>query len=315
MELRIFTEPQQGADYDDLLAVARRSEELGYDAFFRSDHYLKMGDVSGEPGPSDAWTTLAGLARDTSRIRLGTLVTAATFRLPGPLAISVATVDRMSGGRVELGIGAGWFDDEHHAYGIPFPGLGERFERLAEQLEIVEGLWTTPEGDTFSFDGAHYTLTDSPALPKPAQRPRPPIIIGGFGPKRTPRLVARFADEYNVPFTTPETTAAMNTNVDAALDAAGRDRATVVRSVAQVLCCGADDDELTRRAAAIGRDVDEMRADGMAGTPAELVARLEAFAEVGVTRVYLQVLDLSDLDHLALVAAEVLPAAAALPGS
>jgi alkanesulfonate monooxygenase len=313
--LRIFTEPQQGATYDDLLAVARRTEERGFDAFFRSDHYLKMGDVSGLPGPTDAWTTLAGLARDTERVRLGTLVTAATFRLPGPLAISVATVDQMSGGRVELGIGAGWYDDEHHAYAIPFPPLGERFDRLEEQLEIIEGLWTTTDGGRFDFSGAHYTVTDSPALPKPVQRPRPPVIIGGFGPRRTPRLVARFADEYNVPFADVDTTVAMNANVDAALDAAGRDRSSVVRSVAQVLCCGVDEPEIVRRAAAIGREVDELRTNGLAGTPEEVVAKLQAFAAVGVTRVYLQVLDLADLEHLDLVAAEVLPAASGLPGS
>ena len=315
MELRIFTEPQQGATYDQLLAVARRTEDLGFDAFFRSDHYLHMGDVSGLPGPSDAWTTLAGLARDTNQVRLGTLVTAATFRLPGPLAIAVATVDAMSGGRVELGIGAGWFDDEHAAYGIPFPATGERFDRLEEQLEIIEGLWTTPEGTTFDFSGRHYEVVGSPGRPKPVQRPRPPVIIGGFGPRRTPRLVARFADEFNVPFVDPATTAALGANVDEACRTAGRDPATVIRSSAQVLCCGADEAELERRAAAIGRDLGEMRADGMAGTPGELAARLEAFAEVGITRLYLQVLDLDDLDHLDLVAAEVLPAALALPGS
>ncbi len=171
MDLRIFTEPQQGASYDDLLAVARTAEQLGFDAFFRSDHYLKMGDVSGEPGPTDAWITLAGLARDTSTIRLGTLVTPVTFRFPGALAISVAQVDAMSGGRVELGIGTGWFDDEHTAYGIPFPEIGERFDMLEEQLSVITGLWDTPAGETFSFAGQHYPISDSPALPKPVQSP------------------------------------------------------------------------------------------------------------------------------------------------
>jgi F420-dependent oxidoreductase-like protein len=308
MELRIFTEPQQGATYDDLLAVARRTEERGFDAFFRSDHYLKMGDVSGDPGPTDAWTTLAGLARDTSAIRLGTLVTAATFRLPGPLAISVANVDQMSGGRVELGIGAGWYDDEHTAYGIPFPALGERFDRLTEQLAVIDGLWRSEPGTNFSFSGRHYQVVDSPALPKPVQRPRPPIIIGGFGPRRTPGLVARFGDEFNVPFADADVTAGLNANVTAACEAESRDPATVVRSVAQVVCCGHDEPEVARRASAIGREVDELRTNGMAGTPAELVARAAAFAAVGITRMYLQVLDLSDLDHLDLLAAEVLPA-------
>ena len=200
MDLRVFTEPQQGATYADLLAVAKATERLGYDAFFRSDHYLKMGRVSGEPGPTDAWITLAGLARETERIRLGTLLTAGTFRLPGPLAIAVAQIDAMSGGRIELGLGAGWFEQEHENYGIPFPALGERFEHLEEQVEIITGLWSTPAGETYSFDGRHYQLTDSPALPKPVQKPHPPVIIGGHGPRRTPALAARFGAEFNVPF-------------------------------------------------------------------------------------------------------------------
>jgi F420-dependent oxidoreductase-like protein len=307
MQLRIFTEPQQGASYDTLLAVALEAERLGFDAFFRSDHYLKMGDVSGDPGPSDAWITLAGLARDTSTIRLGTLVTAATFRLPGPLAISVANVDAMSGGRVELGLGSGWFDAEHDAYGIAFPDLKERFDRYEEQLAIITGLWTTPEGETFSFDGEHYRLTDSPALPKPVQSPRPPILIGGGGAKRTPRLAATYADEFNMPFSSLEDTGAAFDRVRAACEKRDRDPADVVYSAAQVVCVGADEAEVRRRAAAIGREPDELRANGAAGTPDEVVARLRSFAELGATRAYLQVLDLSDLDHLGLIAESVAP--------
>jgi len=310
MELRIFTEPQQGATYDQLLAVALTAEELGFGAFFRSDHYLAMGDISGMPGPSDAWTTLAGLARDTSTIRLGTLVTASTFRLPGPLAISVATVDAMSGGRVELGIGAGWFDAEHSAYGIPFPALGERFDRLDEQLHIITGLWRTPAGQTFGFDGEHYQLKDSPALPKPTQRPHPPIVVGGLGPRRTPSLVARFADEFNVPFAGVDVVEQLNVGIDRACEAHDRDPSSVVRSVAQVVCVGADEPEVARRADVIGRDVDELRANGLAGTPDEAIAKIERFAEAGITRVYLQVLDLDDLDHLRLVAEQVMGAVA-----
>jgi F420-dependent oxidoreductase-like protein len=306
MELRIFTEPQQGASYDDLLAVASTAEELGFGAFFRSDHYLKMGDVSGRPGPTDAWTTLAGLARDTSTIRLGTMVTAGTFRLPGPLAITVATVDAMSGGRVELGLGAGWFDEEHRNYGIPFPPVGERFERLEEQFAIISGLWDTPDGETFSFDGAHYQLTDSPALPKPVQRPHPPLIVGGAGPTRTPRLAATYADEYNVPFHGVDDTAAAFERVRSACKDAGRDPDELSYSVAQVLCVGTDEDEVARRAAAIGREPDELRRNGVAGTPDEAVAKIAQFAAIGTTRVYLQVLDLADLDHLRLVAADVM---------
>ena len=307
MLLRIFTEPQQGADYTTLLRVAKATEEYGFDAFFRSDHYLKMGDVSGLPGPSDAWVTLAGLARETERIRLGTLVTAATFRLPGPLAISVANVDDMSGGRVELGLGTGWYDEEHTAYGIPFPGLGERFDRLEEQLEIITGMWETPPGKTFDFAGTHYQVTGSPALPKPAQRPRPPIIIGGVGAKRTPRLAARFADEFNVPFHSIEDTRAAYGRVRAACESAGRDAGSLIFSAAQVICCGRDDAQLRQRADAIGRSVEDLRENGIAGTPAEVVERIAAFGEAGAERAYLQVLDLNDLDHLALLASDVLP--------
>src|SRR6476620_4161510 len=186
-----------GATYDDLLAVARRTEETGFDAFFRSDHYLTMGG-DGLPGPTDAWVTLAGLARETSRIRLGTLVTSGTFRLPGPLAISVAVVDQMSGGRVELGLGAGWFEAEHVAYGIPFPDTRSRFDSLEDQLAIVSGLWNTPTGEKFSYDGKVWQVRDSPALPKPVQAGGPPIIIGGKGHTRTPALAARYAAEFNV---------------------------------------------------------------------------------------------------------------------
>jgi F420-dependent oxidoreductase-like protein len=308
LTLRIFTEPQQGATYDDLLAVAREAELLDFDAFFRSDHFLSMGPGSGEPGPSESWVTLAGLARDTERIRLGTMVTSATFRLPGPLAIAVATVDAMSGGRVELGLGAGWFDDEHRAYGIPFPSTRERFERLEEQLAIVTGLWTTPTGERFDFQGRHYEITNSPALPKPAQRPRPPVIVGGLGKRRTPALAARYADEFNVAFAAVGDFSTLVAAVTAACEEAGRDPSSLTWSTAQVLCCGEDEEAYRRRAAAIGREPDELRANAVAGTAAEVTAKLARFADAGAQRVYLQVLDLSDLDHLRVVAAEVAPA-------
>lgn len=300
MDLRIFTEPQQGATYDDLLRVARATEDAGYDAFFRSDHYLTMGG-DGLPGPTDAWVTLAGLARETSRIRLGTLVTAATFRLPGPLAIAVAQVDAMSGGRVELGLGTGWYEQEHTAYGIDFPPLGERFDRFEEQLQIVTGLWAS-EGP-FGFAGKHYTLADSPALPKPVQSPVP-VLIGGGGAKRTPRLAATYASEFNMPFASLADTTAQFGRVREAAAQTGR---PLVLSAAQVLCCGRDEAEVARRAAAIGRDVDELRENGLAGTPAEVVEKAGRYGAAGASRLYLQLLDLSDLDHLELVAAEVAP--------
>jgi F420-dependent oxidoreductase-like protein len=308
MRVRVFVEPQQGATYGDLLRVAQTAEELGFDGFFRSDHYLTMGG-DGLPGPTDAWITLAGIARETERVRIGTLLSSATFRLPGPLAISVAEVDDMSGGRVELGLGAGWFDDEHRAYGIPFPPTKERFERLEEQLEIVTGLWATPLGQTFSFTGRHFTLADSPALPKPRQSP-PPVIVGGGGRVRTPRLAARFASEFNAPFLSVDDAASQYGRVRAACAEAGRDASSLHLSAAVVVCCGRTEEELARRATAIGREVDELRRNGAAGSPAEVVARCRAYGEVGAGTIYLQVLDLSDLDHLRLLAAEVVPALA-----
>ena len=307
MRLRIFTEPQQGASYSTLRRVAKAAEDLGFDAFFRSDHYLRMGDGSGAPGPTDTWATLAALAVETSTIRLGTLVTAATFRLPGPLAITVAQVDEMSGGRVEFGLGTGWYDGEHRAYGIPFPPLKERFDRFEEQLAIITGLWSTPTGQTFSYDGGYYSLTDSPALPKPVQQPKIPVIIGGGGARRTPALAARYADEFNAAFRPATDAAAAFERVRGACAAEGRDPASMIFSTAQVVCCGKDEAELARRAAAIGRELSDLRENGLAGSPAEIVDKIGAYAEAGATTAYLQILDLADLDHLDLLASQVLP--------
>jgi F420-dependent oxidoreductase-like protein len=303
MDLRIFTEPQQGASYDTLLSVAKATEDLGFDAFFRSDHFLVMGGGDGLPGPTDAWITLAGLARETSRIRLGTLMSAATFRLPGVLAIQVAQVDRMSGGRIELGIGAGWYEAEHTAYGIPFPKA--RMSRLEEQLAVITGLWDTPVGETFDFEGTYYQLKDSPALPKPAQE-RVPVLIGGGGPRRTPELAARYAAEFNMPFASLDDTARQFVRVREAAEAAGRGADELVYSSALVAVVGKDDAEVARRAAVIGREVDELKSNGLAGTPAEVVDKLGRYAELGATRVYLQILDLHDLDHLELISAQVM---------
>lgn len=307
MDLRIFVEPQQGASYEQQLAVASTAETLGFDGFFRSDHYLRMGDGDPRPGPTDTWVTLGALARETSTIRLGTLVASATFRLPGPLAVAVAQIDEMSGGRVELGLGAGWFDDEHTALGIPFPDLGERFSRLEEQLTIISGLWRSPVDQQFTFEGRHYRLVGSPALPRPVQPDGPPIIIGGHGAVRTPRLAARFASEFNVPFPSAEVFRTQCQRVDEACERIGRDPGSLIRSVALVVCGGADDAEFRTRAAAIGREPGELRLNGAAGSPAEILDRLATFAESGAERVYLQLLDLDDLDHLHLLGTEVLP--------
>lgn len=306
MDLRVFIEPQQGATYEQQLRVAQKAEELGFDAFFRSDHYLAM-DVPGLPGPTDSWVTLGGIARETSSIRLGTLVTSATFRYPGPLAISVAQVDAMSRGRVELGLGAGWFTAEHEAYGIPFPAVSERFDRLEEQLAVITGLWTTPAGETFSHAGDHYPIRDSPALPKPVQRPHPPVIIGGAGKRRTPQLAARYAAEYNVAFQPVDEIGAAFERGRAACRAAGRDPGSLIYSVGQTVCCGVDDASFRARAEAIGRDPGWLRDEALGGTPSEIVERIEAYAALGAARIYLQVLDLDDLEHLELIAAEVAP--------
>ena len=305
MKFRIFTEPQQGASYDTLLAVAKAAEDLGFDAFFRSDHYRALeGTPDGLPGPTDAWITLAGLARETRRIRLGTLVSPVTFRPPGALAIQVAQADQMAGGRIELGLGAGWYEGEHTAYGIPFPD--DRFGLLEEQLQIITGLWNTPTGRTYSFKGEHYVLDDSPALPKPVQTPHPPIIIGGGGVKRTPRLAAEYAAEFNVEFETFEQTAASFDRVRAAATKRGRDPRTLVYSVLSTLVCGRTDAEVAARADAIGESLDdELRASSFAGTPGELVEKFAKLQQAGASRVYLRVSDLTDLDHLELIATEV----------
>ena len=306
MDLRIFTEPQNGASYETQLAIARAAEDHGFDAFFRSDHFLTMGG-DGLPGPTDSWVTLGALARETTRIRLGTLVSSGTFRWPGLLAIQVAQVDAMSGGRIELGLGTGWFDAEHSAYGVPFPRSRERFDRLEEQLTIVSGLWSTPVGETFSYAGTHYTLTDSPALPKPVQQPAPPIIVGGVGPKRTPRLAAHYAAEYNATFTPLAYTREQFDRVRTACEQVSRDPSTMQLSMALTTCCGADEAEYARRAGVIGQDPEQLRQNQLGGTPQEIVDKLRAFADAGATRAYLQVLDMTDLDHIALLAAEVLP--------
>lgn len=303
MKLRIFVEPQQGADFATLLRIAKATEDLGFDAFFRSDHYLHMGG-DGLPGPSDAWITLAAIARETSRVQLGTLVTPITFRFPGVLAISVANVHDMSDGRVELGIGAGWYDAEHSAYAIPFPALGERFERLKEQLQIVTGMWSTPEGTPFAHDGRHYQVTDSPGRPKPATPI--PIVMGGGGAKRTPRLAATYATEFNFPFATPEVSNIAFDRVRAACETAGR-TTPMIYSAAQVVAGGSDDATVAARASAIGREVDELKQNGLCGSAAEIVDKIGQFGGFGATTVYLQVLDMQDIAHVEFLASEVLP--------
>lgn len=296
--------PQQGASYDDQLRAALATEAAGFSDFVRSDHYLAFDSV-GLPGPTDSWITLAGLARETQRVRLGTMVSAATFRLPGPLAITVAQVDAMSDGRITLALGAGWAEREHTAYGIPFPSPRERFERLEEQLAIITGIWQTAVGETFAFAGAHYQLIDCPALPKPVQLPHPPVLVGGTGPRRTPALAARYADEFNLPpFEGPEKAAAAFARVHAACEAIGRDPATLELSVTLTTVCGADRAETERRGAV--SPIQFEMAD-LAGTPDEVVEQLAAYREVGATRAYLRLLDLRDVDQITLLGEAVVP--------
>jgi F420-dependent oxidoreductase-like protein len=308
MRVCVFTEPHRGATYDDQLRLARAAEDGGFDGYLRADHYQSMSADLGLPGPTDAWITLAGLARETSRIRLGTLVNSVTFRLPGPLAVMVAQVDAMSGGRVELGMGAGWYEREHTSYGIDFPPLGERFDRLDEQLAVITGLWSAPDGERFSFDGKHYRLLDAPALPKPVQRPGPPIIIGGRGPRRTPELAARYADEFNLPFKSVAETAAAYARVTEACERVGRpaDRSLTL-SAGIVVAIGRTDAEAQRRAAPLHVPSALPPEDPVVGSPAQLVQRIAEFAAIGATRVHLRLIDMTDIDHLELIATDVLP--------
>jgi F420-dependent oxidoreductase-like protein len=303
--LRIFAEPQQGASYDQLLGLAQAAEAGGFDAFFRSDHYLKMGRVSGLPATTDAWITLAGLARDTSRIRLGTLVTPVTFRSIGSFAVTVAQVDQMSGGRVDVGLGSGWYEREHVAYGMPFPSLRERYDALEDQLAILAGVWSTPAGEMFEYAGR----TAAVNLEADTLRPhaRPPIVLGGNGGPRSARLAVTYADEYNKAFVPLPEIRAVHDRIRVACEAAGRDPSTMVYSSGHVICCGSTDAEIGRRAAFIRRDLDDLRTDALVGTPAEVLDTLGALMDAGVERFYLQVLDHSDLDHVRLVAEEVLP--------
>lgn len=299
MKTRVLVEPAHGFSYDQLLALALTTERSGFDAFFRSDHYL--GAVPDDPAyrPTDSWTTLAGLARDTERVRLGTLVTAGTFRDPGVLAITAATVDQMSGGRVELGLGAGWYEREHLSFGLRFPSLRERFDRLEEQLAVVTGIWGASAEKPFDFSGQHYRVSGCVNPPQGA----PPIIIGGAGPRRTPALAARFAAEFNGTF--PDGLAERFAVVDRACEAVGRDPATLVRSVVLPVVCGRSAAEITRRTNAISSE--RLRAATVRGNPQQIIDSIADVRKIGATTVYFHLYDATDTDHIALLGADVLP--------
>jgi F420-dependent oxidoreductase-like protein len=302
VRLRVLLEPHHGATYEQILALATAAEEGGFDAFFRSDHYLGIDADDTTYQPTDSWTTLAGLAVQTRVVRLGTLVNASTFRLPGQLAVEVATVDQMSGGRAELGIGAAWYEREHQYFGIPFPPLGERFDRLEEQLAILTGLWRAKPGERFSFDGKFYQLQDCASIPRPAVRPK--IIVGGAGPKRTPTLAARYADEFN---------GALGLDVRERYanfqrichDVVGRDPAEVRLSATLPVCIGSSPDDLQRRKESLGAPGARLLAAGVVGTAGDVIAAIENLAAQGADTVYFHLYGPGDVEHIRLLGSEV----------
>jgi F420-dependent oxidoreductase-like protein len=303
LRLRVLMEPRNGASYEDILALALATERAGFDAFFRSDHLLGGNPDNPEYKPTDCWTTLGGLARDTTTVRLGALMTASTFRAPGLLATIVASVDDMSGGRAELGIGAAWYTREHAAFGLPFPPVGERFDRLEEQLAVITGLWRAQPDSPFSFDGQHYQVTDNRTPPRVTQHPHPPIIIGGGGPRRTPALAARYAAEFNAAYGGDP--GERFQRFGRACEAIGRDPADARLSAVLPVAIGATPADVERRAEIVGGPM--LRDAAVIGPPAALTDRITELAKAGADTVYLHIFDIHDLDHIALIGAEVLP--------
>ncbi len=311
MRFALMIEPQQGLSYGDQLAIARRAQAAGFETLFRSDHYDSFPGELGRP-TTDAWAVIAGLARETDRIRLGALVSPATFRHPGNLAKVVATVDEMSGGRIEFGVGAGWNEGEHRHHGFPFPAITERADMMEEQLAILRGLWQEPDG--WSFEGRHYTIRESLFRPRPVQQPAPPIIVGGGGSPRSLRIAVRFADEFNLTSGTPAMAVETFAALDVAAQAAGRDPATIVRSAMVGVLVGRDEGEVNRRTQALMEAfgavdkgtgtawLDERRPRWILGTPRQARAKLAEFVAAGCQRVVLQDFLPWDLDHIDLVA-------------
>jgi F420-dependent oxidoreductase-like protein len=320
MDICLMIEGQEGVTWDQWLSLALACEEHGFEGLFRSDHYLSF-EHPRERGALDAWTTLAALGTMTERIRLGTMVSPVTFRHPALLAKSVVTVDHASDGRVELGMGAGWFEREHSAYGFPFPSITERMDILSEQVEIVHRLWDRDE-DEVTFTGRHFRLDRCSALPKPVQDPHPPLIMGGEAGPRSAALAARWADEYDVAFVDPATARERRERISAACEAVDRDPDDVRFSLLSRVVVGADERELKRRASALmdrqdqEGDVDafieEMRSTMTVGTVDQVLERLAEYAAAGVERVFVQHLVHEDLDTVALIGREIIPAAVAL---
>jgi alkanesulfonate monooxygenase SsuD/methylene tetrahydromethanopterin reductase-like flavin-dependent oxidoreductase (luciferase family) len=324
MRFILMTEPQQGMSYADQLAIAKRAEDNGFDAFFRSDHFASFPGEAGQP-TTDAWTVVAGLARDTERIGLGVLVAPVTFRHPGTFAKVVTTVDEMSGGRIEVGVGAGWNEIEHRQLGLAFPDIKERADLMEDQLAILHGLWGEPDG--WSYEGVTgIKVEDALFRPRPVDVPgrprttiggaRPRIITGGQGSPRSYRLAARYADEFNLSSSSPDKAAAVGRELDAACAAIGRDPATLARSTMAGVLIGRDRDEVRAREQALltafGTDLEdgeawleERRERWVYGTPDEARAQLTRFAEAGMARIMLQDFIPWDLDHVDLMGEEL----------
>jgi F420-dependent oxidoreductase-like protein len=305
-------EGQEGPTWPQWLAIAEACERLGFDGLFTSDHYLSV--VRTDPGSHDAWTLLGALAARTERLRLGTMVSPATFRLPAVLAKAATTVDRISGGRVDLGMGAGWWEEEHRTHGIPFPPTNDRMEMLEEQLEIVHGLWTE---DVFSFEGRSYALEECRFVPKPIQRPHPPIVVGGKGGARIARLAAAWADEFNRVGGTPEEVRSAFGRVRDAVGAVGRDQARFTTSFMTWVFVGTTEDEWRARAErARGQDptagpfdayLEDLSRDCIVGTVDQAIERMNEYATAGVQRFVLNHALFDDLDELELLATRILP--------
>jgi F420-dependent oxidoreductase-like protein len=315
MRFAMMLEPQQGITYAEQLAVAQRSEAAGFGTFFRSDHYESFPGLGDLP-TTDAWTVLAGIARETSQIRLGALVSPVTYRLPGPFAKIVSTVDEMSGGRVDVALGTGWHELEHQRLGIPFPPVAERADMLEETLTILHGLWEEPDG--WSHDGGLWTVTNALFRPKPIQHPHPPIIVGGGGSPRGLRIAAKYADEFNMTDTDRAAIVQRYAELDAACLAIGRDPASIVKSAMIGVLVGRDRDELDRRRAAV-RSAFATAAEGEAwlarregkwimGTPERAREQIAELAALGVERLVLQNFVPRDLAMIDLLGAEVISA-------
>ena len=320
MDVCLMIEGQEGVTWEQWVALARACEEHGFEGLFRSDHYLSF-DRPKERGALDAWATITALGAVTERIRLGSMVSPITFRHPAMLAKSVVTADHASGGRVELGMGAGWFEREHRAFGFPFPATRERIDILTEQVEIVHRLWGA-DGDEVTFEGKHFRLDACPALPKPYQDPHPPLIIGGGAGARSAALAARWADEYNVVYLDPAGAKERVARVSAACEAIDRDPGEVRRSLLSKTIVGDDEAEVRRRAGElmawqgedgdVGAFLEDLRGKHIVGTVEQVLERLAEYAAAGIQRVLVHQLVHEDLESVALIGREIVPEAAGL---